>query len=367
MQERNIDFTGYPVGRDIRECICLVLDHLFSSPEEGLHRERAAAIVRRALPSSEPFPREVEGECGASVRLDYPSVISRAVFRILHREKVMSCDGPFFYVTSEALGHYAGVGDSGTFISYFAGFCATRKEGELERMRAEIDILYLQERIFFRPWIGESYLEGIAGKRVLILGASRYCTKSEGCPKRGDCIGELASRNRYLGLRDSCVLGKGSEDGDSLSTVNEFVIRAYLRQRDGIDRNKAVPETYRFFDDVMLRGYLPFRSSREIWQHVSFFNFLAFLLGDKDRKTPGYGLFGKEYEASLDVMNLLMGVLKPDKVILWGAAVRSYLSRMRLLTDRFLPIMHPSSGNFGRGEVGRRGLECLRKEFNPLR
>lgn len=42
-------------------------------------------------------------------------------------------------------------------------------------------------KYFFEPFVGENYLEGIRGKKILVVGASFYCNESSRCQFFKDC------------------------------------------------------------------------------------------------------------------------------------------------------------------------------------
>lgn len=356
-------FDGF--DEDFRICSESLFRHMCVAGGQGVSYRALRDAAFRALPEGvRYFSRRVFSTEGEPVRLSYAEVIAMAVVRMYVTSGVFVESDRMYYLSAKVMRSIPSDVDD-RFYGSFSYALGMSSMAVLERMRAKIDFLYLDRRLFFRPWIGESYIEGITDKRVLILGASGYCEQSGECRRAEDCRDLRGSRARYWTLEKDCLMGEGGVEGLSLSTFNERVIRSYLRQREAAGSGKACPETYRRFDEKMLDGYLPCRNSSDIWNHVSFFNFLTVMLGNDSRLTPGYETGGEAYADSYDVMMLLLDVLRPDRIILWGSRVKNYLASRKVLDDTFIPIMHPSSWQFGRGEGSLSMLERVREEFNP--
>ena len=54
--------------------------------------------------------------------------------------------------------------------------------------------------LFFSPWVGNKYNQGISGKKILVLGASHYCNH------KGDCCYFFDCTNEHL--KDSSLFDK---------------------------------------------------------------------------------------------------------------------------------------------------------------
>ena len=76
--------------------------------------------------------------------------------------------------------------------------------------------------IFFKPYVGTFYNEGIHGKKVLVLGASFYCCKTE-CPYYKNCTNE--------DLKDSSPY-------DELCPFYDVALHTSPSTEDGVAYNK---------------------------------------------------------------------------------------------------------------------------------
>ena len=51
---------------------------------------------------------------------------------------------------------------------------------------AKVLLFIMSKQLFFEPYVGNHYKEGIRGKKILVLGASFYCNRVE-CPFFASC------------------------------------------------------------------------------------------------------------------------------------------------------------------------------------
>ena len=141
---------------------------------------------------------------------------------------------------------------------------------------------------FFEPFVGSHYKEGIRGKRVLVLGASFYCTNNE-CVFFNECTNpEKKDSSRFDSI---CPHNNGS------------ALHDYPSEADG--------RAYQCFNEFMRQ----FVDEGDIWQRVSFTNYLQFF--SPTIITKKKYLSNRDLEAFRETLR----ELKPDIVISWGTVI----------------------------------------------
>ena len=142
---------------------------------------------------------------------------------------------------------------------------------------------------FFEPFVGARYYEGIRGKKVLVLGASFYCTRKD-CAFFKECTNpEKKDSSRFDSI---CPYNNGSPLHNQPSDSGG---RAYL---------------------VFGRFMQQFVSDEDdIWQRLAFTNYLQFFSPTVITK-ENY-LSKRDFRAFLQTLQ----ELKPDIVMSWGTAI----------------------------------------------
>lgn len=157
------------------------------------------------------------------------------------------------------------------------------------------------ESKFFIPFVGSKYQEGINGKKILVVGASFYCTQTS-------C--------RFF-FKCTNVQTKDSSPYDDICPV-------YAKDKMQLHNEPTycvenAPRTYRIFASY-ISSLLESNNYDDTWNHLAFTNYVQFFLpGDKKgfRETRMTDLSERDFNAFLE---LLMD-LKPDIVVIWGSVI----------------------------------------------
>lgn len=158
---------------------------------------------------------------------------------------------------------------------------------------------------FFIPYVGEYYTSGINRKKVLIVGASFYCSRQE-CPFFEKCTStEMKSSSAY---DEICPVYK--KYGKVLRDEPSYCV-------------EEVPDTYRKFSESlqMLTGTL---TCEESWKYVAFTNYVQYFLpnnGSSFRSTKLSDLSQRDFDAFIETVE----ELEPDIVIIWGCVINKPL------------------------------------------
>ena len=146
---------------------------------------------------------------------------------------------------------------------------------------------------FFRPYIGEKYESGINGKKILVIGASFYCT-NKSCQFFADCTD---------------VVKKDSSKYDKICP--DFPSEEQLLSEEPSQEIDNKCRTYKVFVNF-IRQYVGEDDYYGIWNHLAFTNYVQFILPTKD--TYKSYLSERDFNAFIEVLK----ELKPDIVISWG-------------------------------------------------
>ena len=142
--------------------------------------------------------------------------------------------------------------------------------------------------VFFKPWVGSNYGEvgSVFNKKILILGDSHYTDESE--------VAELRTEQQ------------GSSDFTS------GVIKDYL---DDPVRGSWKSTFTKFMNSFVQNTIHVSRSKEELWNSLTFYNYLQIPAGAEPRLTQHYDYQGeKDKKAFLEVLE----ELEPDVIISWG-------------------------------------------------
>ncbi len=148
---------------------------------------------------------------------------------------------------------------------------------------------------FFKPFIGDKYEIGINDKKILVVGASFYCSKTD-CPFFADCTD---------------VIKKDSSKYDSLCPD-------YLNEDTQLSEeptNSITNEyrTYKVFANFISK-YIGSHDYKEVWSHLAFTNYVQFI--QPSLTTKKRYLSKRDFDAFIETLSQL----KPDIVISWGVA-----------------------------------------------
>lgn len=161
-------------------------------------------------------------------------------------------------------------------------------------------------RRLFRPYIGKNYAVGLNGKRILVVGASHYCNKTN-CPDFYECTDETSKDSSKF--NDNCWYNKNFGSGGKLSE----------NTNDEIDNGQPV---YYAFADFMSQ-YIKVDKSYDVWENLAFTNYIQFML--PHYQTEEYDVSESDFDAFLETLNELIPT--PDIIIIWGDTVSQPLKR----------------------------------------
>lgn len=209
----------------------------------------------------------------------------------------------------------------------------------------KIESAYERKELFFKPWIGKQYEDGLLLKgdekcrKVLLIGASRYCKCSLNkekvrCPHRGSCIG-MIKYDKLSSLKSSCAFVKSLNKNGELSDINKESILNHIRRA-------PIEKSYNRFENKF-RRCLVGESKNELWNHVSFINYLQCIIDTIN--TPSRASSNKntgQFDESKVIVEKTISILRPDIIILWGSSTifrnmninsRKEQSHSRLFSD----------------------------------
>lgn len=145
------------------------------------------------------------------------------------------------------------------------------------------------ENVFFRPWVGKNYEEGIGGKKILILGESHICGYCEKC---GD-----------LSLEDeSC------RDFTKLNCMD-----SYLSYNRGETPPSNWHRTFTKYANVFHNRKLNSEEMESFWESVLFYNYVQYSTSES-RTSPTDEEFSKSETAFFEVLKKF----KPGLILVWG-------------------------------------------------
>lgn len=157
------------------------------------------------------------------------------------------------------------------------------------------------KKVFFRPYVGSLYDKGVNGKKILVLGASFYCDKTD-CEFFHRCTDRKRKDSSEYDLKCPAYIGTGI----ALHEEPESCV-------------SDQPRAYRLFGDnvAFALGITP----EELWDCLAFTNYVQYFLPAEDgyAETLPSDLSKRDFEAFMEVVQ----ELKPDVVIVWGSVINS--------------------------------------------
>lgn len=152
---------------------------------------------------------------------------------------------------------------------------------------------------FFKPNVGSKYFsEGFLGKRILVIGASFYCTRKE-CPFFSKCTDE------------------GKKDSSEFDAIcPEYNKGEHLLLSDCPTYEIEGGKVYARFGNSMSKLFFGSGISWEdFWDMVAFTNYVQFIL--PHWQTYKSDVSERDKHALIEVIDML----KPDIIIVWGCVV----------------------------------------------
>ena len=145
------------------------------------------------------------------------------------------------------------------------------------------------------------YGKGVNGKKILVLGASFYCDRTD-CEFFYKCTDRRRKDSREYDLKCPAYVGTGT---------------ALHEEPDSCVADQ--PRAYRLFGDNV--AYTLGITPEELWDRLAFTNYVQFFLPAEDgyAETLTSDLSKRDFEAFVEVVQ----ELKPDVVIVWGSVINS--------------------------------------------
>lgn len=144
------------------------------------------------------------------------------------------------------------------------------------------------KNVFFKPWVGTNYHSGVDGSKIMIVGASHYCTaKNENC---SDC-------------KTQCP---------HISDLTINVISDDVISRESVSYKK----TFVCFERAIYNRPLEEDEREHFWQSVIFYNFCQEPVAGW-KINPTKQMILSSIPAFLEVLDKY----EPDCVIFWGKVV----------------------------------------------
>lgn len=156
---------------------------------------------------------------------------------------------------------------------------------------------------FFKPFVGNKYFEGINNKKILVVGASFYCSYYD-CEFFSKCTSDVIKDSSPFNNRCPQYI----KDKKMLNQEPSYCI-------------EDAPLTYRKFANYISK-LVGCSSYKEAWNYLAFTNYVQFFLPCKNqsyRETRMTDLSERDFLA----FNETLVELQPDIVIVWGCVFNS--------------------------------------------
>lgn len=165
----------------------------------------------------------------------------------------------------------------------------------------------MTDQLFFKPWVGRNYLEGYSGAKILVLGASHYCTNRK-CKNFDRCTSSIDGARE---CNDDCpdYIGKKSRNKLSYTTINE--ISNYFEEHYN--------SYHRFTRWVLGHRVEGVNDKKKVWESIAFSNIFQYPLPDTYTPKGIIENFKEIIEAIIDSKRLPD---YPDIIIIWGSILR---------------------------------------------
>ena len=155
-------------------------------------------------------------------------------------------------------------------------------------------------RSFFKPFVGSEYNKGICGMKILVLGASFYCSHS---PKNEKpCL-----------FFDECT-NPFNKDSSKFDMTCPAYANKGLRLSE--EPSNAIAESYRAYQNfaTFMQQFVK-DDTKDVWQQMAFTDYVQFFLPTINTK--------KEYlsQRDFEAFNEILAELKPHIVVSWGMQI----------------------------------------------
>lgn len=156
---------------------------------------------------------------------------------------------------------------------------------------------------FFEPRIGQHYSEGINGKKVLVVGASIYCSKT-GCPLYKQCTDPEKKDSSAFDTLCPEYKQSGSVLHDEPSNVWE-------------DTDSRTLKNF----TTSLQPYLVEVPADQVCEYFAFTEYIQYIVGAPDGVTKPQHISQRDFDAFVETVK----VLQPDVIIIWGCVINKPL------------------------------------------
>lgn len=189
-------------------------------------------------------------------------------------------------------------------------------------LQEKIESAYNTKALFFKPWIGKQYDEGIlfskdrARMKVLIIGASRYCKeiKKKGfdaCAHWSSCLNRC-DFDSLVTVTKTCAFVQSMDHEGLLADINKASVLKHIS-------GAYIEKTYQTFEK-QFRPYTDCKSAANLWNHISFINYLQCCVPEEETPHRSSSAVNEQiFEKSKVIVEKTIALLRPDLVILWGS------------------------------------------------
>lgn len=199
--------------------------------------------------------------------------------------------------------------------------------------RDKINKAYKEKEFFFKPWIGLKYEKGVpflkndVSRKVMVIGASRYCEYSNNqeknneapCPHLNHCC-FCSDYDSMLAIASDCPFIKDAQARNNthkdylLSDINSAsILKSYYGKS---------PKAYKVFQNA-LNAVLNCNEAKRIWSYLAFTNYFQPIVWGKDgdrTRTPRIREQSVLYDESRQIIERQIELLEPDIIILWQSS-----------------------------------------------
>lgn len=165
-----------------------------------------------------------------------------------------------------------------------------------------------KENRFFLPFVGENYKNGIFEKKVLVIGASFYCNKTD-CKYFKECTDTLKKDSSMFDTK--CPYPENAEKQLSLYP------------------KAAINERYRAYSNFakFIQNFSGEEDYYSTWSRMAYTNYLQFFLPSIQTKKKY--LSNRDFEAFKETII----DLKPDVVFVWGLVTIQEIRDKEIIYD----------------------------------
>jgi len=151
------------------------------------------------------------------------------------------------------------------------------------------------KNVFFKPFVGNNYHNGIKGKKILVLGESHYCEgiryENYSCKKTEKCLQHAKCQN----------------------FTNDVMARFFDYKKGNGEKETWMP-TFTRFTNVFYGKRVNNEELLDFWNSVMFYNYVQKSVMEGSRTTPPEQDFVDSQKAFREILE----EYKPDLIIVWG-------------------------------------------------